>query len=153
MELCLLSATNPQKMRIHLPHAAAGEKMVLKIYYQSSQRLQVFVGDRFVEDLNMLDGQMKKQLVKDGKWSSNNDDGTYDRQLVDSACSCRLESQVSCVASKCFNSPGNEHGANSFNRRTGMLELVVGQHGVEGKLPNLENADVVGWRGMRRQPS
>ena len=140
-------------MRIHLPHAAAGEKTVIKIYYQNSQRLQVFVGGRFVEDLNMLDGQMKKQLVREGKWSSNNDEGTYDRQVVDSACACRIESEDSCIATKCFNSPGNEHGANSFNRRTGMLEMVVGQHAVEGRLPNLGITDALDSRAVRRHLS
>ena len=126
------AGTNPQKMRITLAHATDGEKLILKIYYQNSQRLNVFVGDRFVEDVNMFEGSMKKQLVRNGKWASNNDKGTYDEQVLDMARPCMLadSSGVSRVASPalCSESPGNIHGANTFNRKTGMLEIVIGKH-------------------------
>ena len=139
------AATNPQKMRITLAHAAAGEKLIMKIYYQTSQRLNIFVGDKFVEDINMLEGQMRKQLVRNGQLTCNCEDcsgdkqagkkaACYDRQVLHMQTPCKLINaggvpRDSTLGVMCDNS-GSVHGANTFNRATGMLELVVGQHGL-----------------------
>lgn len=129
------SGTNPQKMRITLAHAAAAEKMIVKIYYQNSQRLQVFVGGRFVEDINMLDGQMRKQLVRDGRLAPNNNHNGYDRQLLDMTEPCKLKSstgvETAASVAFCEANPGNLHGSNTFERASGMLEMVIGHHAVD----------------------
>ena len=125
------AATNPQKMRISLEGAAEEETFMLKIYYQASQRLNIFVGERFVEDINMYEGKMKKQLVKDGKWASNNQDGTYTRQELHLSCACQLTDGTCASTALCDSSPGNVHGSNTFNRASGMLEMVIGRHSVD----------------------
>lgn len=35
------TGTNPQKLRLHLPYVPNDEKIIIKIYYQNNQRLQV----------------------------------------------------------------------------------------------------------------
>ena len=132
------AATNPQKMRITLAHAAAGENLIVKIYYQKSQRLNVFVGDKFVEDINMFEGQMRKQLVRSGKLASNCEQSSktcYDRQVLDMQTPCKLVNAdgvardgtlgVTCDTSS------SVHGANTFNRAASTLEILVGQHGLD----------------------
>lgn len=56
------SATTPQGMRVHLPYASDGHSLILRIYYPGNMRLQVYVGEQFVEDLNRLDGKSKAQV-------------------------------------------------------------------------------------------
>lgn len=140
------AATNPQKIRITLAHATAGEKLIMKIYYQTSQRLNIFVGDKFVEDVNMREGQMRQQLVRNGQLTCNCEDcsgdkqagkkaACYDRQVLHMQTPCKLVNaggvpRDSTLGVMCENS-GRVHGANTFNRATGMLEFVVGQHGLD----------------------
>jgi cysteine-rich repeat protein len=140
------AATNPQKMRITLAHAAAGEKLIMKIYYQTSQRLNIFVGDKFVEDVNMLEGQMRQQLVRNGQLTCNCEDcsgdkqagkksACYDRQVLHMQTPCKLVNaggvpRDGTLGVMCHNS-GSVHGANTFDRGAGMLEFVVGQHGLD----------------------
>lgn len=125
------SGTNPQKMRISLTYASTGESVLLKIYYQSSTRLQVFVGDRFVEDVNQFEGRMKNVLVKSGDIPSNNNENGYDWQIPHLDCPCQLKTEDpgSCQSDNlCNGSPGNVHGANTFNPDTNMLEIVIREH-------------------------
>ena len=106
------TGSNPQTMRLHLHHVDSCEKIIVKIYYQTSMRLQIFRGEeqKFIEDMNRLDGKSKEQLVLDGRLAPNNADGGYTRQLVD------------------LNSPCNDHGANTFDREQNMLEILVAGH-------------------------
>ena len=120
------SATPPQGLRIFLPYAEVEEKIILRIYYPGNMRLLVHVGERFVEDLNRLDGKSKAQLVLDGRLSSNNNQGGYTDQELSLVDEC-LIGNVASATWKC-SSPSNAHGANIFNRRTGMLEVVVSGH-------------------------
>ncbi len=135
------ASSNPQQMRLSLPYTPADEKVIIKIYYQNKQRLQVFVGDRYVEDLNTKGGRPKKQLVIDGKWAPNDGHGGYAEQLLDLDCACQLGTETflepgsDCKAqvgdSPFCESTGNVHGANRWNRDTGMLEIVVGGHEID----------------------
>jgi cysteine-rich repeat protein len=120
------SGTNPQTMRLHLPLAKGQEKIIVKIYYQSSMRLQVYVGPSFVEDVNKLDGKSKAQLVIDGKLSGNNAAGGYTDQHVHLEDSCNIGT-VTAAKFKCM-TPSNVHGSNRFDRSEGMLEIVVAAH-------------------------
>jgi cysteine-rich repeat protein len=125
------TGTNPQSMRLHLANAAAHDKIVLKIYYQATMRLQLFKGSTFMEDLNRLDGKTKEQLVRDGKLSPNNADGGYTNQLVDLKNACNLGGTAHDAAVKCTTGHSNAHGANMFNRETRMLEVVIGGHALD----------------------
>jgi len=119
------TGTNPQGMRLHLPSAQTQDKIVVKIYYQSSMRLQVFVGSTFVEDVNRLDGKAKAQLVRDGRLSPNDGNGYTEQQIhLTDACNIGGSStaEISCMT------PSNVHGANRFNRAERMLEIVVAAH-------------------------
>ncbi len=120
------TGTNPQTMRLHLPSAKGKEKIIVRIYYQSSMRLQVYVGPSFVEDLNKLDGKSKAQLVIDGKLSSNNAAGGYTDQHVHLEDSCNIGA-MTAASFKCM-TPSNVHGSNRFDRSEGMLEIVVAAH-------------------------
>ena len=84
------TGTNPQGMRLHLPSAQDQDKIIVKIYYQSSMRLQVFVGSTFVEDVNSLDGKGKAQLVRDGRLSPNNGQGGYTDQHIHLTDACNI---------------------------------------------------------------
>ena len=120
------TGTNPQGMRLHLPSAQAQDKVIVKIYYQSSMRLQVFVGSTFVEGVNSLDGKSKEQLVRDGRLSPNNGQGGYTHQHVHLTAECNIGgSSVDVIM--CM-TPSNVHGANRFDRAEGMLEVVVAAH-------------------------
>ena len=120
------TGTNPQSMRLHLPTAQDQDKIIVKIYYQSSMRLQVFVGSTFVEDVNSLDGKGKAQLVRDGRLSPNNDQGGYSDQHIHLTDACSIGGS-SADTIKCM-TPSNVHGANRFNRAESMLEVVVAAH-------------------------
>ena len=89
------SATTPQSMRIHLPFVDNGQKLILRVYYPGNMRLQVYVGERFVEDLNRLDGKSKEQLVVDGRLASNNNQGTYIQQTVSMVDTCSIAGEAS----------------------------------------------------------
>ena len=107
------------------------DKILVKIYYQQSLRLQVFVGTTFVEDLNRFDGKSKEQLVRDGRMSPNSESGTgYTDQFVDLLVACNLGG-TSRSTSMCM-TPSNVHGANRFNRAENMLEIVIAGHDVDG---------------------
>jgi cysteine-rich repeat protein len=120
------SSTTPQSLRLHLPTARSQDKIIVKIYYQSAMRLQVFVGSTFVEDVNSLDGKSKAQLVRDGRLSPNNALGGYIDQHIHLTQPCNIGgSSVDVI--KCM-TPSNVHGANRFNRAEQMLEIVVAGH-------------------------
>jgi cysteine-rich repeat protein len=144
------TGTNAQHFRVQLPaqrpdeHAPKdGDKVIVKIYYQQSQRLQVFVGQerrdrrnrilsraRFMESMNMHNGKYKSQLVRDGQWMQGTSEDKYLRQEVSQECACQVEGK-GCVQYSLYcagSTTSNEHGANTYNRETGMLELVVGNH-------------------------
>ena len=123
------SATTPQSLRVHLPYALPQQKLILHIFYPGNMRLQIYVGKRIVEDVNRLDGKSKEQLVLDGRLSPNNDQGGYTPQTLSLIDACSIGDVESAIW-KC-SSASNEHGANCFNRNTGMLELVVGSHALE----------------------
>lgn len=127
------SGTNPQKMRLHLPYAPSYEKFIVKIYYQNSQRLQVFVGDRFVEDVNSNDGKPKSQLARSGRWAPNDGAGGYTDQLLSLDCSCLIGASdcraVDASSADCQRR-SDIHGANRWNRREGFLEIVMAGHGM-----------------------
>ncbi len=89
----------------------------------------MFVGKRLVEDLNMYDGQSKAQLVRDGKWAGSGPDGMYIEQYVSLECICALRS--GCEDEKRCLTPSNEHGANRYDRSTGMLEILMSGHAVQ----------------------
>lgn len=89
------SATTPQGMRVHLPYAQEGQNLILRIYYSANMRLQVYVGERFVEDLNRIDGKSKAQLVIDGRLASNNAEGTYTDQTVSLVDACSIADKTS----------------------------------------------------------
>ena len=95
------AATTPQGLRVFLPYAPLEEKLILRIYYPGNMRLQVYVGERYVEDLNRLDGKSKEQLVLDGRLSSNNDQGGYTQQTVSLLDPCRCACSVDFVRSCC----------------------------------------------------
>jgi cysteine-rich repeat protein len=118
--------TTPQSLRLHLPTAQGQDKIIVKIYYQSAMRLQVFVGSTFVEDVNSLDGKSKAQLVRDGHLSPNDAQGGYTDQHIDLTQPCNIGG-LSADVIKCM-TPSNEHGANRFNRAEQMLEIVVAAH-------------------------
>ena len=120
------ASTNPQSMRLHLPTAQGQDKIMVKIYYQSAMRLQVFVGSTFVEDVNTLDGKSKAQLVRDGRLSPNDAQGGYTDQHVHLTQPCNIGGSSADVI-KCM-TPSNVHGANRFNRAEQMLEIVVSGH-------------------------
>jgi cysteine-rich repeat protein len=120
------ASTNPQSMRLHLPTAQGQDKIIVKIYYQSAMRLQVFVGSTFVEDVNSLDGKSKAQLVRDGRLSPNDAQGGYTDQHVSLTQPCNIGGSSADVI-KCM-TPSNVHGANRFNRAEQMLEIVVAAH-------------------------
>ena len=113
-------------MRLHLPYTPSDEKFIIKIYYQNSQRLQVFVGERFVEDINKNNGKPKAQLVRDGKWAPN-DGNAYTDQLLSLTCSCLIGSDCRATTSDCQRR-GDIHGASRWNRREGFLEIVMSGH-------------------------
>ena len=101
----------------------------MRIYFETSSRLQVFVGKRFVEDLNMYDGQSKAQLVREGKWAGAGPDGVYMEQYASLVCACDFG--AGCEnANKC-SYPSNQHGANRYDRSTGMLEILLSGHSIE----------------------
>jgi cysteine-rich repeat protein len=120
------AATTPQSLRLHLPTARSQEKIIVKIYYQSAMRLQVFVGSTFVEDVNSLDGKSKAQLVRDGRLSPNDAQGGYTDQHINLTQPCNIGGSSADVV-KCM-TPSNVHGANRFNRAEQMLEIVVAAH-------------------------
>ena len=98
----------------------------MRIYYPGSLRLQVFVGKRFIEDLNRLDGKSKEQLFLDKKISSNNDEGGYTAQTVSVMDRCSIGGLPSDPA-LCM-TDSNIHGANSFDRSSKMLDVLVSGH-------------------------
>jgi cysteine-rich repeat protein len=115
----------PQNMRFHLLHAVPSEKIVLRIYFEGSVRMQVFIGSRFKEDLNLYQGRHKAQLVADGSWAPNTVSGGYAEQGVSVTCACSLS--PGCPSQGCDN-PSNEHGANRYDRNSGYLEIVLTGH-------------------------
>jgi cysteine-rich repeat protein len=116
----------PQNMRFHLLNALPSEKIILRIFFETSVRMQVFIGRRFVEDLNLYQGKPKAQLVADGKWAPNTASG-YTEQEVSLICSCSLP--PGCPSQGCDN-PSNEHGANRYDRQSGYLEMVLTGHSI-----------------------
>ena len=92
---------------------------------------QVFVGTNFVEDLNMLNGQQKSQLVAEGRLAGNGPGGKYDPQLLSLVCPCSVASAGCTPSAIACGSPSNQHGSNTFNRTTNLLELVIGAHGID----------------------
>eukprot|EP00294_Goniomonas_avonlea_P017729 CAMPEP_0114573266 /NCGR_PEP_ID=MMETSP0114-20121206/18770_1 /TAXON_ID=31324 /ORGANISM="Goniomonas sp, Strain m" /LENGTH=288 /DNA_ID=CAMNT_0001760605 /DNA_START=154 /DNA_END=1017 /DNA_ORIENTATION=+ len=66
------AGTTPQTLGVHLLAPGPTDRVKIRIHYQAPQRLQVFVGDRFVEDVNWFDGRHKSDLVRAGRWASNN---------------------------------------------------------------------------------
>jgi cysteine-rich repeat protein len=101
---------------------------MVKIYFETSSRLQVFVGKRFVEDVNLIDGQSKAQLVREGKSAGFGPGGTYLEQYLSLVCACDLGS--GCVEADKCSTASNQHGANRYDRSTGMLEILVTGHGI-----------------------
>ena len=102
-----LTGSNPVKTRFHLMEAAAGESVVLYVYYMGGSRLQVFTGNNgetFVEDINMVDGKGKAYLHKQGRLAGNNPDGSWTNMNV---------------------ALGDAHGTNTYHRGTKMLRLVI----------------------------
>jgi cysteine-rich repeat protein len=118
----------PQNMRFHLLHAVPSEKIVLRIYFETSVRMQVFIGSSFKEDLNLYQGKPKAQLVADGSWAPNTVSGGYAEQGVSVTCACSLP--PGCPSQGCDN-PSNEHGANRYDRNTGYLEIVLAGHSID----------------------
>jgi cysteine-rich repeat protein len=120
----------PQNMRFHLLNAIPTEQIVLRVYFESSVRMQVFAGNRFVEDVNLYNGKPKSQLVIDGKWAPNTGSGGYAEQRLSLTCSCLLESVCSEEPGAC-DTPSNQHGANRYDRQSGYLEMVLVGHGID----------------------
>jgi hypothetical protein len=58
--------------------------------------LQVFVGKRYVEAVNIEDGKLKAQLFRDGRWPANNGANQYEEQRLAVDCSCMVHAYV-CV--------------------------------------------------------
>jgi hypothetical protein len=125
------TGTAPQAIRLTQLSAPAGDKSVVRVYFTGALRLQVFVGSSFVEDLNMVKGQFKSQLVREGRWASNaaSGSGGYLDQDVSPACACFLGgSCASAVPSSRCDARSDAHGANQFDRATGLLSVLVGGH-------------------------
>lgn len=128
------TGTEPQGMRISLLHAPSTEGVILRVYYTRSLRLQVFVGGVYAEDVNMAGGKFKSQLFKDGKLPPNNvESGGWKDQAVSLDCACKVGDR--CLAalgqSPYCEKPSNLHGASTFVRSSGMLEVVVMGHSVD----------------------
>jgi cysteine-rich repeat protein len=121
------SGSAPQNMRFHLLNSIPTEKLILRIFFESSVRMQVFVGSRFVEDVNLFNGKPKAQLVIDGKWAPNTDSGGYAEQQLSLTCPCLLES--SCL--QACDTSSNQHGANRYDRSSGYLEIVLVGHSID----------------------
>jgi cysteine-rich repeat protein len=118
----------PQNMRFHLLNSNAGERIILRIYFQTSVRMQVFVGKKFVEDVNLYNGKPKAQLVLDGKWAPNTASGTYEEQQLSLTCPCAFGS--ACAVQAC-DTLSNQHGANKYDRTTGYLEILLRGHDID----------------------
>ena len=141
-------------MRLHIPYAKQEEKIVLRIHFDYTARmqvkvhrsqlllqidamqckranflLQVFVGGQYMEDINTYNGISKAQLVISGRWTPNAPGGAYIDQQLSLSCSCDVGG--SCRSSDSCSSPSNVHGANARNRAEGMLEVVIGGHVLE----------------------
>jgi hypothetical protein len=94
--------TPPDHTRFHLLHATT-ESLVVSVYYSTASKLQVFLGDQYIEDANMLNGSYKRELVRQGKYPPNNGKNWTDNVVV----------------------PGQPHGTNTFDRRTRMISVVI----------------------------
>ena len=129
------TGSNPQTMRLHLPNAEPGEKLLLRIYYRTKSRLQIYRGgnDRaFIEDLNMYDGKRKAQLVRSGRWAPNNDNGGWTEERANIACSSGCQIGDTCAASTDLcDQRGDHHGVNSYSREDSMLEVSLTGHELE----------------------
>ena len=102
-----LTSTNPAHTRLHLINAGPDDAVVVSIYYSTANRLNVFLADtdEYVEDMNMVDGVFKQQLVREGKWPSNQADGSGWTNEFPTAY--------------------HRHGTNAFNRVTRTLDVVL----------------------------
>ena len=106
---------------------------------------QVFVGkDRYdhrnriiararqMEDVNMQGGKYKSALVRDGQWSYP--EAEYSRQEISGNCECKVDGkacQDTPYEAYCDGSTfSNVHGANTYDRRTGMISLFLENHRV-----------------------
>mmetsp|Transcript_41983 Transcript_41983/g.98471 ORF Transcript_41983/g.98471 Transcript_41983/m.98471 type:complete len:1625 (+) Transcript_41983:1-4875(+) len=136
------TGTNPQKLRLSIPYTPESENIMIKIYYQSSLRLQIFVGEqrRFVEDMNLHDGRQKAQLVRDGKWTPNDGGSGYIAQLPSLTCPCQIGGV--CRDALLCRTASNVHGANRWNRAEGLLEIVMSGHDID-KYIDIEGMPVV----------
>jgi hypothetical protein len=136
----------PQAFRLSLLHALPSEKSVVRVFYPGSLRLQVFVGSNFIEDTNMHGGQSKSQLVRQGSWAGNGPGGSYLEQGVSATCGCLLAGV--CVSAGAASSSrcgglSNSHGANSFDRATNLLSVVIGGHDVSSGFIDIRAMPVV----------
>ena len=126
------TGTMPQRMRFTLPHATQDDRIILKVHYTTPCRLQVFVGLKYVQDINMFDGKYKRMLTKQGQWASNiGIPGQYAEQELSTKCACKLEGQDDCAASVLCTDGGtasNTHGSNTYRKSTGEIEILVQGH-------------------------
>jgi hypothetical protein len=123
------TGTPPQMLQLNLLNAPIKEKVVVRVYFPGPLRLQVFVGGVFKEDLNLKSGQYKSQLVRDGRWAPNGNGG-YLEQGVAADCACQLAGQcvsASVDSTKC-DGRSDIHGANTFDRASSLLSIVIGGH-------------------------
>ena len=124
----------PQRIRFTLPHANEDDRIILKVFYTTPCRLQVFVGLKYIQDVNMYDGKYKRMLTKQGSWASNvGVPGTYVEQELstDPNCACKLEGNDECIASVLCTDGGtasNAHGSNTYKKSTGEIEILVAGH-------------------------
>ena len=127
------TGTEPQHIRMSLLHASPEEAVIVRIYYTRSLRLQVFVGGVYMEDVNMKGGKFKAQLFKDGRVPANDGAGGWARQDVSLDCACKVGDTCHAVTGQSANceTPSNAHGASSYRRSTGTLEIVVRGHTVD----------------------
>ena len=113
------SGKEPANYGVMLTQLPKGQNNLLhvKIFYTvKSVRRMVKVDGVVVEDVNLRDGKLKSQLVREGVLASNNGQGGYTDQELDIACGCKIGGICEgegpwAPGSKC-DTPSNVHGAN-----------------------------------------
>lgn len=124
------SGAEPMKMNVGLTAAKTGEKVLVKIFcVTKSVRRMIKVNGNLVEDVNMVDGKLKRQLVRDGTRLANDGAGGYTDQELDLNCACKIgdvcKQEEWNGGSQFCDTPSNSHGANRWNRGKSTLEIVL----------------------------
>eukprot|EP00295_Goniomonas_pacifica_P008292 CAMPEP_0175820880 /NCGR_PEP_ID=MMETSP0107_2-20121207/8838_1 /TAXON_ID=195067 ORGANISM="Goniomonas pacifica, Strain CCMP1869" /NCGR_SAMPLE_ID=MMETSP0107_2 /ASSEMBLY_ACC=CAM_ASM_000203 /LENGTH=1487 /DNA_ID=CAMNT_0017133223 /DNA_START=27 /DNA_END=4490 /DNA_ORIENTATION=+ len=96
------TGTTPKTSRLSMINAQPGDVIEVAIHYQEASRLQVYVDDVFVEDMNWYDGRYKGDLVRAGRWAPNDGAGGWTDLAVDMTDSSQ------------------PHGANAYFRGGGL---------------------------------